>query len=1104
VFTSPPALAQFDNRLSQKFFEGPADELVGSSQILNISKIRKEAAKLILSAAAGTKIPSSMLKQPLQPLLNMYAPLLNYEKTNEIDELTDYQRRIYELAQAGLLPAIKTQLTVEFMLWYILEIKIGFRMVNLELDASNLLLLMERVYKELNFYGPDSNFNKVINFDNPDECNWQVVMARGQEIYSHLMTSLLRRLQNLGYFNLNSKTEKVSATAVAVILPECKTVSLIYVNDNNQTKPLIAYVQQAGPKNIDNVITTANFLFELIHTIPTRQRLAVWQNSFTTAHLIKIIETPLQFKKLCALFTEEERVIVRTQFANIRFLNFDSGLMPRFFEATEATEGSEKKLPEYLMQLRRGIAATKLLELLRNVSDKSNSKKTALVNAILNFYAEELGIIQIKDDSERLLNDPAIDDVAMKFGAQVTQLFTVTSVLEYIYNNRIKVSLVNLLANAKAISTSGQTPEQANKTIEDIFNLIKEKLDAYGQDDFFTPYILFDEKALVANTEYILIADHELECQIYITLLHRLVDAGYIKFDEFQKINYKTDSIYFPQNKNGIKLAFVNDERVPFLTYMLAQDYAAMGEILDLHPDLSAVISYYPKDRLKPFFSSNFGKAHSYITNFRSFKRAVRGFTPRATSLFFKNMTSDFIKKIVTSDDEYLELLGLVPMLLLDDFFKKIPQKHFQKLHLEYDKFSKFIGKLPWQMQELFLDSLSQDYLQNIHPDIHIVLATIKLLSTEAIAKLFKKLGDAYLRCIFTNALKLFQTGSEVLQFRYYTVCNSLSDAHLRQIFHDQVSLTCLEFLEALKVKFIIKLINVGCGAYKELFTSLSFLQVTLKSIAGRELELVKQINIDLLALSKNHSHLRNILETFSQSDARLKYCLRLGADLKRFIRNEAEFEAIYSLLNDADKKTFQEHFPIFLAYYKLAENQVVVKITALLQGIDSILSVLDRGKNVYDFKKPVDVIKLGALEAAIIQIQQKAYSFAESPVAERIIKVNLAFEEVMNTVEQAFQNEMPGQGSMRLFSRPPHKVFEMLNNQDRDYLYIRFLGSLLSHIYASFPHESAANQFPLHVTLQKTFRHLKKSPYHDNLLLLVAAETIQSSASSSRIRAVR
>jgi hypothetical protein len=1101
VFSSlpPPILAEFDSRLTSKFFESPAQDKVGTpSRLTNISTIRKEAVSLILNEAVRSRIPPTRLKNPLLPLINLYAPILHYEKSIIPDVLTEPQRRLYELAQAGLLPVIKTQLTLEFVLWFILETKVGFRVNNLEIDTRNLNLYMERVYHGLAVFGPDPFFQKVINFDDPSECNWMFLKDRIHLIYSELMTSLLRRMVNLGYFNVDNQLVAISENVNAVVMTQCKTISLVYVIDNNQPKSLLRYVQEAGQKNVDNVITSIQFLHELMATVIPENKLAVWINSLSMSHLVKIIGNQLNFKKLCGLFTETELVEIRARFEGVRFSQFDPALTDRFFVATEVTNDNDKKLPEILMQIRRGIVAKKLLELLRDVSESSSNRKTDLTNAVLNYYALEFGINTTENDNENLINDAAIQSALEIVNREAKDLFSITHVLEYIYHTRLKTPLVNLLASAKPGSdiSEAELAKHNDYRFKHLFPLIAEKLNVYGIDNVFTPILLFDEASMM-DAEYNTISDKEIECQITITLIHRLANAGYVALTEYKQSKFKSDSIYYISN-NSVKLAYVNQEREPLLTYTLGLTDNEIGEMLLIHPHLLSVLDYFSEERLKTFFQNNVSNAHLFVTSYENLLVVLSYYTEREAAILFGNVSSKFLENVLTSDEKFLHVLCLIPALVMESLLRKIRPHHFQNLHPEYDKFFLFIEKLNGQMHAPFFSVLKRSYLQNIHPDVHDILTTIKILTRVGIQALFKKLGDAYLQCIFNNSSRLFRVGNNVAQERYYAVLEALSDGHLMIIFQDQTSVACVEALKYKKVDFLVRLINIGCGTYKSLFTELSFLEVTLKQIVGDELHLVDKIIIDFVAVSKNASHLWDILRTLTQSNARLKFCLKLGAEITRFIWNYEQFLDIFKLFSDSDKTEFESTFPQFKVYYEKFNAFQVAKIIELMEGIDSIISKLYTAKESNKFNSPSNSSDLDVLLEAVLDMQKVAASYSNHPLQEKFTKVNQEFQKIVSTIEQTFNDQVPASGNQRFFTLPTQKILDKLNSKFFEYHFTRFLGSLLTHIYTGFPQEAAANKSTLHLMLQKHLTSLKEPLVHDDLLFLVPKNQNRSESSSS------
>ncbi len=1082
MFSVPPVTSKFDSRLAAKFFELPAPEMVGApkSILFNIGKIRTEIVSfLFLRIIQGLVTNPHVQMHLVDYLLNLYSPVLNFGAPRELNILTEETRLILEGIQDGLLLTIKNQLTLEMVLYYILEKKISYHHRTFQGDKRILAQYFTRVHASLYSYGPDPYFESAVDINNSSVAE---INARGHEIYSHLMISLMTRLSTIGIFMAEYRHEQLTETAWAFILLHCKTVTLMYVIEKDKRKPLITYLQQPGKKNCDKVIYNSDLLSELILTIPPKNRLAVWQNSFTNGHLAKIIKSPVVFESLVAMFSKEEQVIVRAQFPSGKFLSLDPVLTAQFFTAvTPSSSGATSA--ELLMQARRGILAQALRDMY--IDAKYQFVKHQLINAILNVFAIEVGINTVESTQQQALNDPSIQSLLLEFSKKIAGLLTLSNIIEFIYQTKLKVPIENLLIQA-------DQPDQ---------ELINRRLDAYGEDAAFSQSILFEEYVNGNEVIFKAVDDDEIEWKVSISLVHRLANLGFVDLNKAEKLTYEQDAIHYFQDSN-FKIAFVNvNERIPLIKFLFNRSDDRLARFFRHYPAFSAVVDYFPLERKKSFFQRNCTLAPLFINNFTQFHAVLKDLLPEHHVIIFKNITRMFLEKVLTRAEHYAILLEYIPITLMKFFVKIIPISQFEEFHDSQAKFSNFMSKLFWEVHEKFLSRLSDEYLQNIHPSVPAIIDSVQRLSLPAVKSLFKKLGSNYLQCVFSNSNKLFMLGAAVEEQKYEIACNSFDAKHLREIFNNQMSLTNLSFIKTNKLSFMVKLINAGCGCYESLFTELTFLSNALKLIPGQELNFTKIIKIDFNTVVQTYAHLLGILKTFNHSLARVTFCLRLGANLRRFVTNVEEFTQVYNLFNEMDKLFFQNKTTDFNDYLEDLEKAQRQKIEDLTGSLDAILTEFNNAQAYVTFP-PCPINDLLTTSLTLSSRISKLKNYVDSPPAEQLLQTKLIFLEVVNCLEQAFNGQIwKKSGDQRFFGRPRLDLIKQLNSEFRGFHYTRFLGVLLHKIFTTHEAELITTSNPLHKQIYALLKDIKIPPAHDKLLFLIPDEKADPSPARTSLK---
>lgn len=219
--------------------------------------------------------------------------------------------------------------------------------------------------------------------------------------------------------------------------------------------------------------------------------------------------------------------------------------------------------PSYeLMHIRRTLSHQLLSTLIRN--DLSFYKdglyqpgnEIHYINAILNYYSDELGIASIRDDYAMVaLDEPKIAMIIDQFKSMIQHTLSPAQVIEYILNHLAWENLKN--------TNSG---EETKLLANDLTN----RLDFYGIDKLFSMENLFDE-ILMEDNVYKL--NYDAIYTLWLTVALRLDSSEWLSLGA-NSIEIKLDNqMLLLQPHQDIRFSYVRDKYSikPFVIYFFEQ-----------------------------------------------------------------------------------------------------------------------------------------------------------------------------------------------------------------------------------------------------------------------------------------------------------------------------------------------------------------------------------------------------------------------------------------------------------------------------------------------------------------------------------------------------
>jgi hypothetical protein len=898
LLSHSPAILRFDPRLTAKFYE-TIDQPDHPEQFHNIGKVRKEAIYLLLFNSLASAFDNDL---PLQRkfanhLLNSFSTFFHFAVSKELNVHSEEFRHKLEQSKSGKILYLKQNLTLEFVLYFIITRKIEFE-AKIRDNRLSLSENLNNLYKDLDGYGPDHEFIKFINFkytnttgtqylydDNPQV---DVLNELGPELHSSLIISLMWRLANRGYINFTGmQVEKVSEKAVAFTLPGCKTITLMYVVEDKLRKPLISYLKEKGKKDCSKIIGNFELLSELLNSFPMELRLEILQRSFDEDYVVKIVKNIAELYSFLGLFTYDDQHKIRALFSGKQFVHRDPNFGALFYlPVTGPVNTAAYALAIWLMEARKNILTRALAALIKANDHGPLPEVRDLDKAILNYFAGEAGLIPNPFFDANLLQNKAVKKIVVDFTQLIPKLLSLTNIIGYIFTNNIKPLANDFVKRAIMVNSN---------------NRLTAKLQFFGEDDSFSIVNLFEEEAALNDGTMQPLPDNEIEARLLITLVHRLAISKYIDLSNRIMLKIDDDEIYFFPG-NGMNFSSVNEEREPLAHFLVNQTNVKLNAWFRSHPVLADAIDQLPKDRQKDIYRVNCQNLHLFVMSYQKLHTVLEKFSQNDREIFFKHVKTEMLAKVLEDIEHYQFFMNFVPKASFANVINKIPIPQFEKIHYNHKKFICFMRIIPEDYQNLFVERLDADYLQNIHPAPDNYNETFQTLSILTVTALYTQLGDHYFRTLYSNTTRfimLLRFGNEDKVFK---LCKTVSAEHLREIFSSEVAvMSVLNLVPNHKKDLSIHFINLSCPAYQTLFSDQSFLVATLEIMRGNELDFVQRLTANFVPFAQSRDHLFEILTLFLESKARLEFCLKMKTGLIIFIRSNHDFLMLLEFFEEKD-----------------------------------------------------------------------------------------------------------------------------------------------------------------------------------------------------------
>ena len=1144
MLSHSPAILRFDPRLTPNFYEAP-EHTDQPEPFHNMGKIRKEAIYLLFVNSMATSLNDLSLQRKFANyLLNAFSSFFHFGMSKDFNIHSEEFRQQLEQAKNGKVLYLKQNLTLEFVLYFILAKKIDFQ-AKISDTKLTLSKTLDKLYEDLDSYGADPEFIKFINFkythttgtqylydDNPQV---DVLQELGTELHSSLMISLMRRLANRGYISFEGmQVEKVSATAVSFVLPGCKTITLMYVVEDKLRKPLISYLKETGRKDCSNIISNFELLTELLNSFPLDARLTMVRRSFNDDYLLKVIRNIADLTSLLGLFTYEDQDRIRILFAGKRFIRRDPAFSSSFYTAVpDPVDNKIYNLATWLMEARRTILTRKLTGLINSADHRELPEIRDLEKVILNYFSGEVGLNPGYAFQSSLIQNKAIKKIVVEFSQLIPKLLSLTNIVDYIYTTRIKPLLNEFVKNVTAADNTK--------------NKLTEKLDFFGEDDLFSTVNLFEEEKAMDGIMQPL-ADKEVEVRLLITLVHRLAYSQFIDLSSRAAIQIDEDEIYyFPTS--GMNFASVNMEREPLTNFLLKKSNSQLNELFRAHPMLTDVIDQFPRDRQKILYQVNCRCLHLFVLNFQKLYSVLEKFSQDEREIFFKHVKTEMLSKVLEDTQQYEFFVNFVPKVSsFLHLLNKIPIAQFEKIHSSHTKFICFMRFIPDECQSSFVERLDADYLQNIHPTTESFCETYQSISVSAISILYTKLGDNYFQILFPNVNRfifLLKFGNEI---KTVNLCRMVAPEHLREILNTDSAVTAvLNMAPNHQTDLTIEFINKSCPAYQKLFQDQSFFAATLKIMQGNELYFVQQLTINFVPSPVSRDHLFEILIQFSESKARLEFCLKMQTGLVVFIRTSADFLVLLELLAEPDRlvlltKTFdfllsrlirapEDTIPFFNClpassrpeFYEFLANSMLLRqllderekfvaftkmlsfeFKRLFHPYIKIIESFEEAK----YSRLEDILNgiwtdLSGANTSYVMSGHKTHAHdfnilkskfrlqldkidlvSDKPIPDKLARAEDAFALVLVMFEKALSDQF-SQSCNRWFSSKsiPQLINDLNKPPFNHHHYTRMLGLILNNLYVSYPDVIATNNNPDRDMLMKLVATIKKPMAYRNYL---------------------
>jgi hypothetical protein len=1093
---SHSSVIRFDPRLTTKFFKKSSGS--GLPLVFNFSRIKKDALRAIL----GKRLDNTDLfyKIYINYLLDYYADFFGYEKNLTPTEIPAAGQNEFKKIQSNILVDIKKEFTLEYLLYHIIEKKIVYSERTNRASENDLPRVLSEIYLTLEIYGADPEF--VRNND------------RSTENYSNILISLMHRLAYRNYIDLSgARQEKLNASTTAFIIPNCNTVTLIYVKHQGKRKSLITYLREGHKAECENLFPDASRLLELFEIIPETERESVWVNSFNPKKLTQIFRTPEEFASVINIFPEDirEKLSIPYLQQRPRYLTLDPAFMPHFFTGANATEGN--CVAEFLTRVRR----TAFLKIMLKVHEENGfelKQRYQLANIILRNFAEDLGLIENAPLDYHSLDTSLIAKAQLAFRNRVMAVFNLEYFIKYLYEYKFKDPVNTLLKKV------------TNKNLQEVLVKIVTLLGVIGDDARFNPVTLIDEEAGANEGEVKLINAQEIELRILTTLTCRLANSGYLNLDNAGVISLENDNCFL-FSRHSIRTSYVLDDEniaIPLIIYLFKQGNNVVCQFLLKYPILIPALKFFPAERLKTFYQQNYKHLHLFIENGDNLLEVLPDFSEEQRTVIFKNFTKITFLKCMQSQELLKNILLMVPVNARENIVAIIEIANFQNIFYREEDFLFFIAWAPPQALAEFIAKLDVDYLQNLFSGIINLITLINAIPFQAILACYKKLGERFIKLYLPSANSLNEFAQGVSPASFSCLCHWVSDSYLHEIFIDSYSLGLISYVENNKADFVLKLINLGCHAYDDLFINTEKLSDALAYASDNEIYFLDHLEINYSFSVADNSHLLEILRCFKTSTARLRFCTQFEDDqLSAKIDN---FSALLELFNLFDETT------ILFALNKFPGSMLASLITSP-DRIDSLLSKVGVDKrealfnivqqqpwfqlmvpdretfqdfknkmsvenqtvfNVYEnkvqqfedqaiAKKLAEIMLLqfnvNEMNRAYLEFRHRSYVFALGKLCQNMQTIvdkalavpktpfdaaMSAFEEslfaMVEILEDVFEKQLHQNCNGFFCHRTPTQLVEYINWDTNNHHFMRMTGLLLKRLYKNLPILSLENGF--------------------------------------------
>lgn len=386
--------------------------------------------------------------------------------------------------------------------------------------------------------------------------------------------------------------------------------------------------------------------------------------------------------------------------------------------------------PLYWMNLRRKILEQFILSYLQPLPIKHDSMDIHYVNAVLNYYANMVGINEIRDENIANCNPQILAPLFRNLETGIPRLLSVASLINFASREEVFTNLSSRLEGS------------SSTTYSENMNRIMKALNKFGAEHPNCRVITGpgDIIRLYGELEDTVIVKWEISYAITLSILSRLMHSGRVK-ERYITYIFENDKV--PVNLRGISYTTgdtANEERrvAPFIGIIKCLAYPYRESI--------------NKDYLA--YLSDIERSHPGRCHFDRLAIAVgiSRFLNSTEASYEQQKTKDELFSLIpemlcatTGRCSADDLRGLIPHLssiVLPELLEKIGDRLDLSRIKDSSSLNSFLSVLPQSVLPIIISKFQKDHLASLINSSGDVVRLVPFLPTEMLQTLLKEMGD--------------------------------------------------------------------------------------------------------------------------------------------------------------------------------------------------------------------------------------------------------------------------------------------------------------------------------------------------------------------------